>query len=104
VRVVKQRLADGVPMAEAVVVGASSRLRPVLLTTLTTIGGLISLLFEASLQAQLVQPLAVTLIFGLLLSPFLLLFFVPALMGIGADLRARFAAAAPSAALAARED
>jgi multidrug efflux pump subunit AcrB len=59
-------------------------------TTLTTIGGLISLLFEGSLQAQLIQPLAVTLIFGLLLSPFLLLFFVPALIGIGADIRSRF--------------
>jgi multidrug efflux pump subunit AcrB len=51
---------------------------------------LASLLFEGSLQAQLVQPLAVTLIFGLLFSPFLVLFLVPALIGIGADLRVRF--------------
>jgi multidrug efflux pump subunit AcrB len=57
------------------------------LTTFTTIGGLTPLLFERSLQAQLVQPLAVTLIFGLLFSPFLVLFFVPSLLGIGADLR-----------------
>jgi multidrug efflux pump subunit AcrB len=90
VRMVRVRMAEGVAMAEAIVAGAASRLRPVLLTTLTTIGGLISLLFEGSLQAQLVQPLAVTLIFGLLLSPFLVLFFVPALIGIGADLSARF--------------
>ena len=47
---------------------------------------------NGSLQAQLVQPLAVTLIFGLLLSPFLVLFFVPALLGIGSDIRARFGA------------
>jgi multidrug efflux pump subunit AcrB len=90
VETVKRRMAEGIDFAEAIATGASSRLRPVLLTTLTTIGGLISLLAEGSLQAQLVQPLAVTLIFGLLLSPFLVLFFVPALMGIGADVSARF--------------
>ena len=39
---------------------------------------------------QLVQPLAVTLIFGLLFSPFLILFFVPSLVGIGSDLRRGF--------------
>jgi Cu/Ag efflux pump CusA len=61
-------------------------LRPVILTTLTTIGGLTPLLFETSLQAQLVQPLAVTLVFGMLLSPLLVLFFVPALLGLGDDL------------------
>jgi multidrug efflux pump subunit AcrB len=90
VQMVKARIAEGMAMSEAIVAGAASRLRPVLLTTLTTIGGLISLLFEGSLQAQLIQPLAVTLIFGLLLSPFLLLFFVPALIGVGADISARF--------------
>jgi multidrug efflux pump subunit AcrB len=58
----------------------------VILTTLTTIGGLTPLLFETSLQAQLVQPLAVTLVFGMLVSPFLVLVFVPALLGVGDDL------------------
>lgn len=89
VGMVRARIAGGMAMTEAIVAGAASRLRPLLLTTLTTIGGLISLLFEGSLQAQLIQPLAVTLIFGLLLSPFLVLFFVPALIGIGADIRSR---------------
>jgi hypothetical protein len=46
-------------------------------------------MFETSTQAQLVQPLAVTLIFGLLYSPFLVMFFVPALLGIGSDLGLR---------------
>jgi multidrug efflux pump subunit AcrB len=87
VMAVKRRLADGAELAEAVLTGARERLRPVILTTFTTIGGLTPLLFERSLQAQLVQPLAVTLIFGLLFSPFLVLFFVPSLLGIGADLR-----------------
>jgi multidrug efflux pump subunit AcrB len=77
---------SGMLLSEAVVTATRERLRPVLLTTLTTIGGLTPLLFEESLQAQLVQPLAVTLIFGLLFSPLLVLFFVPSLVGIGNDL------------------
>jgi Cu/Ag efflux pump CusA len=48
------------------------------------------LLFERSLQAQLVQPLAITLIFGLMFSMFLVLFFVPAMLGIGDDMKRRF--------------
>jgi len=86
---VKRRMADGNALTEAVVSGAQERLRPVILTTLTTIGGLTPLLFERSFQAELVQPLAITLIFGLLFSPFLVLLFVPSLLGIGDDLRFR---------------
>lgn len=89
VQIVRSRRAEGLDLAEAVVAGATSRFRPVLLTTLTTIGGLVSLLFEGSLQAQLVQPLAVTLIFGLALAPFLILSFVPAVIAIGTDIRGR---------------
>jgi multidrug efflux pump subunit AcrB len=95
VTAVKRRVKEGRPLHEAVTAGARERLRPVILTTLTTIGGLTPLLFERSMQAQLVQPLAVTLIFGLMFSPFLVLFFVPSLMGIGQDMRSR--KSAPSA-------
>ena len=86
---VKLRIQELDKLREAIVAGACERLRPVILTTLTTIGGLTPLLFEGSIQAQLVQPLAVTLIFGLMFSPFLVLFVVPALMGIGIDMRGR---------------
>lgn len=99
VRMVRARLAEGIAMSEAVIGGAVSRFRPVLLTALTTIVGLVSLLFEGSLQAQLVQPLAVTLIFGLLMSPLLILSFVPALIGIGEDFGARFARRVPQHAV-----
>jgi multidrug efflux pump subunit AcrB len=84
---IKRRIGEGSDLREAVIIGARERLRPVILTTLTTIGGLTPLLFERSMQAQLVQPLAVTLIFGLMFSPFLILFFVPSLLGIGTDIR-----------------
>ena len=86
---VKRRMTEGTELIDAIVNGTQERLRPVILTTLTTIGGLTPLLFERSFQAELVQPLAITLIFGLLLSPFLVLFFVPSLIGIGNDLRLR---------------
>ncbi len=76
---------------------AKERLRPVLLTTLTTIGGLTPLLFEQSIQAQLVQPLAVTVIFGLMFAPPLVLLFVPSLVGIGNDLRSLGGGLAPQA-------
>ncbi len=87
VMTVKRLIGEGKAFQDAILAGARERLRPVLLTTLTTIGGVTPLLFERSLQAQLVQPLAVTLIFGLLVSPLLVLFFVPSLLGIGMDLR-----------------
>ena len=83
----EQHRADGASFSDAVSQAVRDRLRPVILTTGTTIGGVVSLLFEGSLQAQLVQPIAVTLIFGLLFSPFLVFLFVPAMLGIGEDLR-----------------
>jgi len=86
---VKLRIEEMAEVREAVILSACERLRPVILTTLTTIGGLTPLLFEGSIQAQLVQPLAVTLIFGLMFSPFLVLFVVPSLIGIGKDIRGR---------------
>jgi len=89
VMTIKRLVRDGNVLSEAVRAGARERFRPVLLTTLTTIGGLTPLLFERSLQAQLILPLAVTLIFGLFFSPFLVWFFVPSLLGIGMDLRSR---------------
>jgi multidrug efflux pump subunit AcrB len=85
VTAIRRLISEGRVMRDAVIEGAKDRLRPVVLTTLTTIGGLTPILFETSLQAQLVQPLAVTLVFGMLVSPFLVLVFVPSLLGIGDD-------------------
>jgi multidrug efflux pump subunit AcrB len=82
---IRQLLSGGADMRSAIIEGSKDRLRPVVLTTLTTIGGLTPLLFETSLQAQLIQPLAITLVFGMLVSPLLVLVFVPALLGVGDD-------------------
>jgi multidrug efflux pump subunit AcrB len=70
---------------EAIIAGVVDRFRPVLLTSLTTIGGLSALLFEKSLQAQFLIPMAATIVFGLGITAFLVLVIVPSMMGISND-------------------
>ena len=70
---------------EAIIGAAKDRLRAIILTSVTTIGGLLPLMFETSVQAQFLIPMAVTVVFGLAFSTFLLLFFVPALVAFQAD-------------------
>ena len=81
------RRADGEDLITAAAKGSVDRLRAVLLTSLTTIGGLTPMIFETSLQARFLIPMAVTIVFGLLVATFLVLFVVPALVVIGNDLK-----------------
>jgi len=81
-----ERLEDGDSLEEAAVGASRDRLRAVLLTSLTTIGGLIPLMFETSLQAQFLLPMATTMVFGLALATLLVLFLVPTFLGIGNDI------------------
>ncbi len=62
------------------------RFRAILLTSLTTIAGLLPLLSERSLQAQVLIPLAISIAFGLMASTALVLFVIPCLYAILADL------------------
>ena len=73
---------QGQSLNEALVGASCGRLRAVLLTSLTTIGGLTPLLFESSLQAQFLIPMATSIAFGLGFSAILILFFVPALLSL----------------------
>ena len=72
---------------DAIVNGSCDRLRAVILTSATTIGGLLPLLFETSLQAQFLIPMALTLVFGLALTTFVVLLLIPALIMIQEDIR-----------------
>ncbi|MFL2790591.1 MAG: efflux RND transporter permease subunit [Paracoccaceae bacterium] len=61
------------------------RLRPVLLTTLTTVLGLSPLLFETSKDAQFLKPTIVTLVYGLGFGMLIVLFLVPAIVVVQRD-------------------
>ena len=82
-----ERLEEGESLKDSAIGASRDRLRAVLLTSLTTIGGLIPLMFEKSIQAQFLLPMAITIVFGLGLATLLVLFLVPALVGIGNDIR-----------------
>ncbi|MGJ8527786.1 efflux RND transporter permease subunit [Maritalea sp.] len=86
----QERIEEGDSLERAATGAARDRLRAVLLTSLTTIGGLTPLLFETSLQAQFLIPMAITIVFGLGLATTLVLFLVPSFIGIGADIGAFF--------------
>ncbi len=76
-----QRLREeGMELVAALEEAACQRLRAVLLTSMTTIAGLTPLLFETSLQAQFLIPMATSIAFGLAFATFLILLFVPSLL------------------------
>ncbi|MDA0962925.1 MAG: efflux RND transporter permease subunit, partial [Proteobacteria bacterium] len=60
----------------SIIDAAADRLRPVLLTTLTTVLGLLPLMFETSQQAQFLKPTVITLVYGLGFGMFLVLLIV----------------------------
>ncbi|MBT0958021.1 efflux RND transporter permease subunit [Alphaproteobacteria bacterium KMM 3653] len=72
-------------LVPAIIDGVADRLRPVLLTTLTTVIGLTPLLFEPSRQAQFLKPTVITLVYGLGFGMFLVLLIVPALLAMQMD-------------------
>ena len=87
VSVINKRVKAGQNFVEAITKGAEDRLRAILLTSLTTCGGLLPLIFETSLQARFLIPMAITIVFGLIVATFLVLLVVPALYGILEDLK-----------------
>ncbi len=69
-------------VVKAAPIASKARFRAILLTSLTTIAGLAPMLFETSLQAQILIPLVASLAFGLLSATVLVLFLVPAFYAI----------------------
>ncbi|MEO1638006.1 MAG: efflux RND transporter permease subunit [Pseudomonadota bacterium] len=72
-------------LVPAIIDGAADRLRPVMLTTLTTVLGLMPLLYEGSNQAEFLKPTVVTLVFGLGFGMVLVLLVVPSVMAMQQD-------------------
>jgi len=87
----------GMQAREAVIEAACQRLRAVLLTSLTTVAGLTPLLFETSLQAQFLIPMATSMAFGLAFATLLVLFLVPSLLLIYENAAEKFQSKEPAA-------
>jgi multidrug efflux pump subunit AcrB len=85
-------------LVPAVIDGACDRLRPILLTSATTVLGLAPLLFEQSRQALFLKPTVITLVYGLGLGALLVLLVVPALVVVQRDIGRAVAAWRRSAA------
>ncbi len=87
VEFLKRQVRKGHSTIEAAKIASRARFRAVLLTSITTIAGLFPLLLEKSTQAQILIPLAVSIIFGLLATTLLVLLVVPALFSILDDFK-----------------
>ena len=82
-------LKAGTPFKEAVIQASISRFRPIVLTSATTVAGLMPIVLEKSLQAQFLIPMAISLAYGLLAATFIMLIVLPPLL-IGLNNLKRF--------------
>ena len=71
------RRREGATAYDAVIHSGAARFRPILLTSMTTFAGLLPLIFERSIQAQFLIPMAVSLAFGILFATVITLFLIP---------------------------
>lgn len=78
---------EGMKVKEAIILAGKKRLRPILLTSLTTSFGLFPLVLEKSFQAQFLIPMAISLVYGVAFGTLFILLFFPALVLILNDIR-----------------
>lgn len=74
---INRRIKDGLSLNDAIIDAGRRRCRPVLLTSLTTVGGMMPILLETSRQAQVLIPMATSLSFGLIFGTLLVLLLAP---------------------------
>lgn len=80
---------EGVRLSDAVLQAGVKRFRPIMLTSMTTFLGLFPIMFETSLQAQIIIPMAISLAFGILFATVITLLLIPALYMILEDMKLR---------------
>lgn len=78
---------SGLTPREVIKVSAIQRFRPILLTTLTTFGGLMPMILETSRQARILIPMAISLGFGVVFATFITLVLIPSLYLVVDDIR-----------------
>jgi len=76
---INENLRNGMSIEDAILTGAKSRFRPIMLTSLTTFLGVAPITFETSLQAQFLIPMSASLGFGVLFGAIILQLLIPAL-------------------------
>ncbi|ABO22637.1 efflux RND transporter permease subunit [Shewanella loihica] len=84
---VNRARAQGLPLKDAAIDAGCYRFRAIILTSMTTFVGLVPIILERSLQAQIVIPMATSLAFGILFSTVVTLVLVPVLYIILNDIR-----------------
>lgn len=84
---INENLASGLPLKQAIREGGKRRFRAIILTTLSTVGGLTPLILEKDMQAQFLIPMAVSLAAGVAFSTILTLILVPCFIAALNDLR-----------------
>jgi HAE1 family hydrophobic/amphiphilic exporter-1 len=89
VEFVKRRCREGMVLHEAAGQAVRDRFRAIFLTSITTIAGMLPLLSETSLQAQILVPLVASVVFGMISSTLLLLLVLPAAYAIMEDMGLR---------------
>jgi len=87
---VNRARAEGRSLIDSVLKSGSERFRAIILTSLTTFIGLMPIVFERSLQAQVVIPMAISLAFGILFATVITLLLLPALYMILDDFKQLF--------------
>lgn len=80
-------IAAGGKVKDSIILAGKSRLRPIILTTLTTSFGLFPLILEKSFQAQFLIPMAISLVYGVAFGTMFILLFFPALIMVLNDFR-----------------
>ncbi len=83
---INKRVRRGIPLLDAVQQSGRRRFRPIFLTSVTTFVGLMPLMFDNSLQAQFLIPMAVSLAYGVLFATGITLFLIPCVLLAADDL------------------
>lgn len=81
----KARLVETGETSASLVAAVKRRFRPIVMTTVTTVAGLLPMLLETSIQAQFLIPMAITISFGLITGTIGTLVFLPALIQVVDD-------------------
>jgi len=87
---VNKARAEGASLKKAVIESGTLRFRAIILTSFTTAAGLMPIMFETSVQAQWIMPMAISLSFGIIFATFITLFLIPSLYMLQLDGFARF--------------